>query len=327
MEGMNPRGPSRRDFLVLGAGAFAVSTLGLTLTQRRLVRRTIPVMGTTAEIAVVARNERNAHRAIDAAVAELRAVETSMSRFDARSDIGRANAEAARRGVAVSAATAHVIVEALHWAAVPGSVFDPAMGRAVELWDVTRRTEPPAPRDVARLATRRLHRFVDVSRSGGHHVVAYEDADVALDLGGIAKGYAVDRAVAALREWGVTDALVNAGGDLYAMGRSAEGDPWQVGIRAAEDPDRIGETMPLENAAVATSGDYEQGFMYAGRRYHHLLDPVTAAPRSSPVHSLTITAADCMTADAAATALFGLQAAHATRVAAHANRDVRIVRT
>jgi FAD:protein FMN transferase len=313
------RGPSRRQFLVLGAGIFAVTAVGTTAVgRRRLVRRTVPVMGTMAEIAVVARDEAAAHQAITAAMDELHQVERLMTRFSTRSEVGRANQLAYGSAVAVSAATATVVAEGLRWAGVDGSRFDPCIGRVADLWDVTQRTEPPQGTALRPLAGRGLYRGLELGRRGDEQVIVYNDPDIALDLGGIAKGYAVDRAVAALRDWGVTDALVNAGGDLYAMGRSADGDAWQVGIRSPADPSRLAGTIALEDRAVATSGDYEQYFDHAGRRYHHLLDPATAAPRVSSAHSLTVAADACMTADAAATAVFGLDDAAARRVLAHA---------
>jgi thiamine biosynthesis lipoprotein ApbE len=92
---------------------------------------------------------------------------------------------------------------------------------------------------------------------------------VGIDLGGIAKGYGVDRAVEALRAWGVTSALVNVGGDLYALGSSEDGDEWEVGIRSPEDPSRLKGVIRIEDRAVATSGDYERFFDYGDRRFHH----------------------------------------------------------
>jgi thiamine biosynthesis lipoprotein len=130
-------------------------------------------------------------------------------------------------------------------------------------------------------------------------------ADARIDLGGIAKGYGVDQAVVALREWGIEDALVNVGGDLYAMGRSEDGNPWRIGIRSPENVHRLVASFELTDAAVATSGDYLQYFEYHGRRYHHLLDPATGAPLATGMHSITTQADDCITADAAATACFG----------------------
>jgi FAD:protein FMN transferase len=319
------RGPSRRDFLVLGAGMFTVAAVGTAWRRERLVRRTVPVMGTIADIAVVARDERAAHAAITAAIDELHAVERSMTRFNVRSDIGRANLDAYRKPVAVGAATAAVVAEGLRWAGVDGSRFDPCIGRASELWDVTRRTAPPASDAVGRLAARGLYRGLELGTRGSEHVLLYHEPDIALDLGGIAKGYAVDRAVATLRAWGVTNALVNAGGDLYALGQSADGDPWRVGIRSPAEPGRIAGRIELQDRAVATSGDYEQYFEHAGRRYHHLLDPATAAPRAATLHSTTVAAATCMAADAAATAVFGMAPAAARRVLAGAAPGAELI--
>lgn len=319
------RGPSRRDFLALGTGVFAVSALGLSFRQRQVVRRSVPVMGTVAEIAVVLRDERKAHRAIDAAVDELREVERRMTRFQAGSDIGRANLAAFGSAVAISPATAAVVSEALRWACAAGSRFDPCIGRATELWDVVRRDAPPQPGAVRRLAGRDLYRGLELGRTAAGDVLVFHDADIAVDLGGIAKGYGVDRAVQALRSWGVTDALVNVGGDLYALGSSAEGDPWRIGIRSPSEPARIAGTLRLRDRAVATSGDYEQYFEHGGRRYHHLLDPTTAAPRVAGTHSLTVAADTCMSADAAATAVFGLAPAEARSVIARVARDAEIV--
>jgi FAD:protein FMN transferase len=318
------RTPSRREFLVLGAGIFTVSAVGL-VRSRQLIRRSVPVMGTIAEVTVVARSERAGHDAISAAVAELYEVQRLMSRFDAASDVGRANIMAARQDVEVSGATADVIAESLAWAALPGSCFDPCIGRAVEAWQVQERTTPPAASEFHRLAGRALHRQVRLARAGGRATVRFGDADVALDLGGIAKGYAVDRAVAALRDWGITDGLVNAGGDLYALGSSADGGPWLVGIRSPADPQRLAGTLHLQDRAVATSGDYEQFFDHGGMRYHHLLDPATAAPRIAGIHSCTVAADSCMAADAGATAVFGLGDNDARRVLARGGRGAELV--
>ena len=132
-----------------------------------------------------------------------------------------------------------------------------------------------------------------------------------IDLGGVAKGYAVDRAVAALRDRGIEHALVGAGGDLYALGRSPAGEPWRIGIRSPDDSDGLVGTLQAENSAIATSGDYVQFFLYGGRRYHHLLDPTTGEPRRSAQRSVTVRADSCMAADAGATATFGMSHADA----------------
>jgi thiamine biosynthesis lipoprotein len=283
-----------------------VAAVPAAARRRRVVRRAMPAMGTIVRFAVVHRDERYAHAAIDAAFAALAGVERDMTRFTATSDIGRVNLGAAAGPVPVTARTAFVIEEALRWAEATDGRYDPAVGSIIRLWDVTHRQAPPPEERVRALAGRRLHRAVEVTTHGGRPAVVLHDADAQLDLGAIAKGYGVDCAVAELREWGITDAIVGAGGDIYAMGNALDGEPWRVGIRDPLDPGRVAAMLALSNRAVSTSGDYEQYFRWRGRRYHHLLDPHTAAPRRTRVHSGTITADRCMTSDVASTTLFGL---------------------
>lgn len=320
------RYPSRREFLNLGIGAFVVAAVPWAARRREtLVRRTIPVMGTVAEVAVVHRDERYAQAAIDAAFAELQSVERVMTRFRSDSDVGRANLGAAAGPVVVSAATFAVLGEALRWAEVSDGLFDPALARAVALWDVGHRQAPPAADAVRRMAGLGLYRHLELGRRGSDPVVLFHEREMGIDLGGIAKGYAVDRAVEALRGWGITNALVNAGGDLYALGCSPEGDPWQVGVQSPSDPTQLAATLRLEDQAVATSGDYQQYFDHGGRRYHHLLDPRTGEPRRTRSHSLTVAANSCMAADAAATAAFGCASADAARILAAAAPGAHII--
>jgi thiamine biosynthesis lipoprotein len=258
----------RRTLLTLGAGAFVAAALPFARGRRVLVRRQLPVMGTFADLAVVHTSRRSAHRALDAACAELVRVDETMSRFRPDSDIGRLNA--ADSAVRVGAPTAEVLAASLRWRRASAGQFDPCLGGSLAL-------------DGARAS-----------------------AEGRVDLGGIAKGFAVDRAVDALRRHGITQALVNAGGDLYALGASENGDPWRIGVRDPHDPRRITTTLEVADRAVATSGDYLQP--------GHLIDPRTGRPYAGPRHSLTIAAATCMDADAAATALFGLAGADAAAV-------------
>jgi FAD:protein FMN transferase len=320
------RYPTRREFLGLGLGAFVLaSTAGLLRRPETVVRRSIPAMGTTAEIVVVHGDRRYARGALESALQQIRAVETTMTRFRDGSDIGRVNLHASSVPVVVGAATAAVLAESLRWAAASGGRFDPALLRMTALWDVGSRKAPPASVEVSRLAGLQLHRQVELGKRGGEHVVLLHAPEIGIDLGGIAKGHAVDRAVEALRAWGISNALVTAGGDLYALGHSPEGDPWQIGIQSPFDDSGLAATLPLVDSAIATSGDYHRYFEYGGRRYHHLLDPRTAEPHRAPVHSITVAASSCMTADAAATAIFGCSLAEAHHLLAVAAPDARLV--
>ena len=293
----------RREFVGLGLGAFVVASIPLARRRpERVVRRTLPVMGTIAQFAVVHRDERTAHAAIDAAMAELLWVERTMTRFTDTSDIGRANLLAAREDVIVTPETAYVTREALRWASALDGQYDPAIGAVCKLWNVKQRHEPPPPERIAELAGRGFYRNIEV----GTAVLRYHDAGARLDLGSIAKGYGVDRAVAALRNAGIEKALVVAGGDLYALGSSPSGDPWSIGIQSPMDERAIVDTLALSDRAVATSGTYRQFFRYRGHKYHHIMDPATAEPRATAMQSLTVIADSVMHADASTTALFGL---------------------
>ncbi len=297
----------RREFIGFGIGAFVVAAI--PLARRRpvgVVRRTFPVMGTIAQLAVVDRDPRHANAAIDAAAAELLWVERVMTRFNDTSDIGRANLFASRDGVTITPETALVVGEALRWSAALDGRYDPAIGAVSKLWDVKNRHEPPSDDRVRELADRNFHRAVEVGTYQRNPSLRYHDAGAKLDLGSIAKGYGVDRAVRALRRMGVEHAVVVAGGDLYALGHAPDGGDWQIGVQSPDDERATAGTIPLSDRAVATSGTYRQFFRYRGRRYHHIMDPSTASPRVTTMRSLTIVADSVMHADAATTALFGL---------------------
>ena len=301
--------PTRRDLMLLGVGLFAVVGFPAFRVRRRgLARRTLPVMGTIAELVVVDPDPRHGQGAISAALQRLQDVEGLLTRFRDDSEVGRANLAAGREAVPVGAATASVVRAGLAWAEATAGGFDPCLGRVAELWDVGCRTAPPPAAAFRRFAGRRLYRSLDLDTWRGRAAVRLTDRDAAIDLGGIGKGYGVDQAVHVLQEWGIRDAIVNVGGDLYAMGHSEDGDPWEIGIRSPEDPDGIVARFPVEDAAIATSGDYIQYFIWHGRRFHHLMDPATGEPTTSGMRSLTVRAATCMEADAAATAGFGTEA-------------------
>lgn len=320
------RHPDRREFLTMGIGVFVALSLPRALRRHSsLVKRTVPLMGTIAEVQVAHKDERFAEDAIDAAIAELQWVERTMTRFRSDSDIGRANLGAGRDGVRVTAETAVVIAAALRAASVSDGRFDPAVGSVSELWDVLNRHEPPADDRVQRLAARGFWRKVDVAVSAGGSRVRFDDPDLHLDLGAIAKGYGVDRATGVLRARGVQHAIVTVGGDLFALGQSPEGEPWTVGIRSPHDRRELAATLRVSDRAVATSGDYERFFRWRGMRYHHLIDPATAAPRRTPFHSATALASRCIDADAASTAVFGLPSDAALVIARRLDASAEVI--
>ena len=203
--------------------------------------------------------------------------------------LGRLNARlAADPGMDPAAADPELgllIAEAARLARASGGLFDPGLGALVQLWGFgSAESVPAAPPPPAAVAA------------------WLEERPLQFDLGGFAKGVAVDRAIALLRARGIEHAIVNAGGDLRAIGRKGER-PWRIGIRAPRDP--AGVLAALETGgdeAVFTSGDYERWFEHDGRRYHHILDPRSGYPTAG-LASVTVLHADAGRADAAATAL------------------------
>lgn len=303
----------RRAFIGLGAGILGVAAAPAWLRPReQLHRLTVPVMGTVAEIAVPARSEAMARQAMGAAAEELRRIEWLMSRFRADSEVGRYNAAAPGRPVRLGPETAQVVRGALQWARRSGGDFDPTLARLSAAWDPAAGT-PPDPAALFHLRTDAGGwQALDAGLPGAGLSSGAVDGAVtlerlpatSLDLGGIAKGYGVDQAARVLREHGVYRGLVNVGGDLMALGDGPGGRPWRVGVRDPRDPSSQVRTLEVLDRAVATSGDYLRFFEHDGRRYHHLLDPATGSPVDAGVRTVTVTAVDVMTADAAATTAF-----------------------
>lgn len=297
----------RREFLKLGAGFLVVCAgtgLGPLLARRRQIyRKTMPLMGTIGDIQVVHDDAATAYRAIDRAFEELLRLEEQLSFFKPDSDVGRINRGAYAKPVKISHETGLLVQQALHWSWVTGGLFEPGLGKVTDVWDVKHRTEPPEEYSWKRLAGREFYKKIRVDLSADHAWVRFLSSDVKIDLGGIAKGYAADRARFVLRENGIDQALINLGGDVAALG-SKDGDAWKIGIRDPGRPSEITRVLSLKNQAVATSGTYEQYFIFNGHLYHHLIDPRRAQPGPEGFRSLTIMTEACRNADALATGLF-----------------------
>lgn len=217
-------------------------------------------------------------------------------------ELGRINrALAAGEAAQPEADLAALLREAARLTRASDGLFDPAIGKLVRLWGFSSEEQrpvapPPAEEIAARLAaTRPLPELLgaDGTVSG--------PPGAQIDLGGFLKGVAVDRGIALLRDRGIEHAIVNAGGDLRAIGRRGPR-AWRIGIRAPRDTRILAAIETGGDDAVFTSGDYERYFDYQGRRYHHILDPRDGYPPQG-LTSVTVLHANAALADAAATAL------------------------
>jgi thiamine biosynthesis lipoprotein len=271
-------------------------------------------MGTRATILLAAPSRESGEAMLGEAFAALHQVELLMSRYRAESDVGRLNAAPGRWSI-VDPRTSEVLAAGLAVARASDGCFDPCLERLVSRWGFHDRRYPPRP-PLGAGATAYTAPYRRLEREPARHGeprFRLAEGDVGVDLGGIAKGYGIDRAVGHLRAMGVSDALVNVGDDLYAMGSHPSGGPWRIGVRHPRRAGEMLEVLQVREGAVATSGDYENYFERDGRRYPHLIDPHSGLP--APYHrSFTVVAATAMLADALATAGFTAPPAQARRM-------------
>jgi len=184
-----------------------------------------------------------------------------------------------------------------------GGKFDVTFGALAEVWkfDHDQDDSVPSAAEIAARLPRVDYTAVRVNESAG--TVQLARAGVRVHLGGIGKGYGVDRAAAMLRATGISDFMIQSGGDLYLAGLR-DGRPWRAGIRDPRGtPEKVFATLDLVNATFSTSGDYERFFFKDGRRYHHLLDPDIGQPARG-ARSVTIVAQSAVMADALSTGVF-----------------------
>ncbi len=237
---------------------------------------------------------------------EAERLERIFSRYDPDSELSRVNREAGSAPVAVSGEMLEVLSRALEISRLTGGAFDVSVGPLLEAWGFFPRREgrTPSREEIESALSRTGWEKIELDRES--RTIRFRVPGLEIDLGGLAKGYVVDRLAALLAGEGIPGALVNAGGDIYALGRHPEGRGWRIGV---EHPRREGEVLAvleLRDRAVATSGDYRNYFIQGRRRYSHIIDPRTGEPAATGVVESTVLAPDCLTADGLATALFVL---------------------
>lgn len=249
----------------------------------------------------------NADEAIEAALGEMRRIESLMSRYVPTSDVSLINRSAGGPPVKVASETFHVIEEAVQCARLTNGAFDITIGPLMDLWEFNSSGPTiPGPEEIEQ--AKPLVGWELIELDPENMTVRLPKEGMSIDLGGIAKGYAAQQGARVLREYGIRHALIDAGGNIVAVGSRAEGNPWRIGIRdpRGEGPEAtIGPTIHLVDAAVATSGDYERFFIHDGKRYHHILNPETGMPVES-VSSVTVVTESPLHADMLSTAVFVL---------------------
>jgi thiamine biosynthesis lipoprotein len=258
-------------------------------------------MGTLVELTAVAPSDAIAQAALSAGFQEIRRLENMLSTWIETSELSRVNQAAGLEPVGVSAETFDLLRRALEATEYTEGGFNIAIGPAVRLWNIPEAPRIPSPLELEIAAQsvdyRRIH--LDQSR----RTVFLAKPGMQIDIGGIGKGFAAEKAAAVMREIGATGGLVAVAGDFRVFGRRTDGTAWPIGIQHPREPGKILATLDATDEAVSTSGDYERYFLIDGVRYHHILDPATLQP-ARLCQSVTIIAPDATTADALATGVF-----------------------
>ncbi len=261
------------------------------------------LMGTIVSVTVLTPDAEVGRAAIDAAFDEIARIEAATTRHSEDSEISRLNARVdGFAGVRVSREVAEVVARSLAVARTSSGAFDITVAPLVDLWTLNDE-EFTVPEESAISA---VLPSVDWSAVQVDTAMRTMTAlpGTAIDLDGVAKGYAVDRAVAVLGGLGIETGVVDAGGDVGFVGLPPDADVWRVGIKHPRQDGLLG-VVNLSGGSVATSGDYQRYALVDGVRYHHILDPATGYPARG-VMSVTVAAELAVEADALATAVFVL---------------------
>jgi thiamine biosynthesis lipoprotein len=292
-------------FILAAAGCQPAGTATAPGTKGafRLIEDSRLAMGSPLRLTAWTNDASGARAAFDEVFAEFNRLETLMSTWIPESDVQRVNRAAGRHPVRASEDVREVLKDARQISQWTGGKFDVTFGALSGLWkfDHDQDNVIPDMSDVRRRLQLVDYRAIQIDDTAGTVLLVREG--MSIHLGGIGKGYAIDRGVGILRARGFRDFMIQSGGDIY-VGGMRDGRPWRLGI---QDPrgsaGRVFAELDLSDGTFSTSGDYERFFIKDGRRYHHLLDPATGEPARG-ARSVTIVANLAVIADGLSTGVF-----------------------
>lgn len=257
------------------------------------------IMGTEVAVKLWHDNEAQAKQCAARVFNDMRRIDALMSPYIETSEVALLNRQAAKAPVKVSAELFQLIATAQGISQLSGGAFDISFASVGKYYDYRNKQQPDAAKIQSLLAAIDYHQ---IQLDQATRSVRFLHPQLQIDLGGIAKGHAVDQAIRLLRECGVQHAIVSAGGDSYLLG-DKRGYPWFVGIKDPRNTEQQAVNLPLQDIAISTSGDYERFFFDGTQRVHHIISPKTGHS-AAELQSVSILASDSTTADALSTTVF-----------------------
>ncbi len=283
--------------LLAGCGSIRSSELPV------VVKRAQMHMGTLVSITAVAPTKEMAHASIAAGFHEIKRLEQLLSTWIPTSELSQVNAVAGQQPVVVSPDTLDLILRALDMAGLTEGGFNIAVGPAIEVWSVTERQTIPTRTELQSLRPLVDWSAIEINRQA--RTIFLPKPGMRIDVGGIGKGYAADRAADVMKKAGAQGGVVALSGDIKTFGDLPGMQGFPVGIRHPRQDGALIATIDLKNEAISTAGDYERYFEQDGIRYHHILDPQSLEPARA-CQSVTVIAAEGTVADGLDTGIFVL---------------------
>ncbi|MCE5220861.1 MAG: FAD:protein FMN transferase [Clostridium sp.] len=243
-------------------------------------------------------------QAIEKAIEKLNDIDDKMSAFKEYSEISKINVAAGISAGSVSKDTYYVVKKAIEYSKVLEGTFDPTIRPLVSLWNIGTKEET-IPENSQIEEKLKLVNYNDVILDENNHSIMLKNRKQALDVGGIAKGFAADEVRDIFHQHNIKSALIDLGGNIFALGSRTDGKSWRVGIQNPIEPrgEYIG-ILSVKNKSIVTSGNYERYFMKDGKRFHHIIDPKTGYPSESKIISATIISDNSIDGDGLSTGVY-----------------------
>ena len=270
--------------------------------EKAAYKQVTKLMGVRFELTAVSDNEKLARESIDEAIKEIKRIEDLISSWDPNSETSEINRNAGLKAVKVSSELFDLIVRSKKISALTNGLFDISFASVDKIWKFDgSQTNIPSEENVKASVAKINYENIILNKE--KQTVFLKEKGMKIGFGAIGKGYAANKAKAKMLTMGIKDGVVNAGGDLITWGKMEHGGDWSIGIANPKEKDQVIGWLIINDLAVVTSGNYEKFFIADGKKYSHIINPITGYP-ASRTRSVTIICKDAELSDALATSVF-----------------------